>query len=144
MLIFVLRLCGSTKSQPSVNSISGYAIVNLTSDVFAIPPQMNVLCPNCMIAQSKYLHFLRDLDELYTIKNVPEFPKLPLAMRAVTDPIAKKKWFGTVYSELNGYERFKKLFTKVLCALLENSVITEMVDVCATDPPRLAGYYYPR
>ena len=41
------------------------------------------------------LHFLRDLDEYYRIKNVPESLKLPLAMRAVTDPTAKS-WFSTV------------------------------------------------
>jgi hypothetical protein len=34
-------------------------------------------------------------------------------MRAVTDPIAKN-WFSTVYSELEGYEHFKTLFTKFL------------------------------
>jgi hypothetical protein len=33
-------------------------------------------------------------------------------MRAVSDPIAKS-WFSAIYSELNGYENFKKSFYKI-------------------------------
>jgi len=84
--------------------------VNVTSDVFA----NNSLLPNFYDSSKQILlHFLRDLDEYYRIKNVPESLKLPLAMRAVTDPIAKN-WFSTVYSELKRYEHYKMLFTKFL------------------------------
>ena len=74
---------------------------------------MNLLCPISDSSNQILLHFLRDLDEYYKIKNVPESLKLPLAMRAVTVPTAKN-WFTTVYSELKGYEYFKALFTKIL------------------------------
>jgi hypothetical protein len=88
--------------------MSESAIVNVTSDVFANnPPIHEFNLPNFHDNSKKIvLHFLRDLDEYCRIKNVPESIKLPLAMRAVTDPIAKS-WFSTVYSELNGYEHFK-------------------------------------
>ena len=108
-------VCGNATSQPNVNNISGPAIVNVATDVFAKNSPINELTlPNFYDrSNQKVLHFLRDLDEYYKIKNVPEALKLPLAMRAVTDPIAKS-WFSTVYGELNGYEHFKTLFTKFL------------------------------
>jgi hypothetical protein len=87
----------------------------VASDVFAKNSPINELTlPNFYDSSNQIvLHFLCDLDEYYKIKNVPEPLKLPLAMRAVTDPIAKG-WFSTVYGELNGYEHFKTLFTKFL------------------------------
>ena len=111
----IASVCGNAKSQPSVNSNSGNAIVNVTSDVFADSSLINELTlPNIYDSSKQILlHFLRDLDEYYRIKNVPESLKLPLAMRAVTDPVAKN-WFSTVYSELKCYEHFKTLFTNFL------------------------------
>ena len=107
-------MCGNAISQPNANSISESAIVNMTSGVFANNPprELNLLNFHDNSKQI-VLHFLRYLGEYYRIKNVPESLKLPLAMRAVTDPIAKS-WFSTVYGELNGYEHFKTLFTKFL------------------------------
>jgi len=81
---------GNAKPQPNVDSNSGPAIVNVTSDVFANSSPINELTlPNFYDSSNQILHFLRDLDEYYRIKNVPESLKLPLAMRAVTDPTAK-------------------------------------------------------
>jgi hypothetical protein len=87
----------------------------VTSDVFANDLPINELTlPNFHDSSKQIiLHFQRDLDEYYGIKNVPESLKLPLAMQAVTDPIAKG-WFSTMYSELNGFEHFRALFTKFL------------------------------
>jgi len=108
-------VCGNATSQPYVNNKSGSAIVNVSSDVFADNSSMNeLILPKFYDSSNQIvLHFLRDLDEYYRIKNVPESLKLPLAMRAVTDPIAKS-WFSTVYGELKGYEHFKTLFKKFL------------------------------
>jgi hypothetical protein len=51
---------------------------------------MNSFCPTFYDSSKQILlHFLRDLQEHYKIKNVAEPLKLPLAMRAVTDPIVK-------------------------------------------------------
>ena len=81
---------GNVKPQPNVDSNSGPAIVNVTSDVFANSSPINELTlPNFYDSFNEILlHFLRDL-EYYRIKNVPESLKLPLAMRAFTDPTAK-------------------------------------------------------
>jgi gas vesicle protein len=83
------------------------AIVNVKSDVFANNSPMNELTlPTFHDSLNQMaIHFLRDLDEYYRIKNVPEPLKLPLAMRAVTDPTTKS-WFSTVYGELHDYEHF--------------------------------------
>jgi len=91
------------------------AIVNVKSDVFANNSPMNELTLPTFHDSSNQiaLNFLRDLDEYYRIKNVPEPLKLPLAMRAVTDPTTKS-WFRTVYGELHDYGHFKTLFTKFL------------------------------
>jgi len=95
--------------------MSGSAIVNVTPDVLANnSPIHELTLPNFYDSSKQIvLHFLRDLDEYYRIKNVLESLKLPLAMRAVTDLIAKSL-FSTVYGGLKGYEHFKTLFTKFL------------------------------
>jgi len=63
------------------------------SDVFANNSPVNELTlPNFYDSSNQIvLHFLRDLDEYYKIKKVPEDLKLPLAMRAVTDPIVVQR-----------------------------------------------------
>jgi len=103
-------VCGNATSQPNANSMSESAIVSMTSGVFANNPPREINLLNFHDNSKQIvLHFLRYLGEYYRIKNVPESLKLPLAMRAVTDPIAKS-WFSTVNSKLNGYEYFKTLF----------------------------------
>jgi len=74
MLIIVLQLCGNATSQPNANNISGSAVVNVTSDVFANSSPINELTLPNFYGSSKQvvLHFLRDLDEYYRINNVPE------------------------------------------------------------------------
>jgi hypothetical protein len=89
--------------------------VNVPPEVFASNLHLNELTlPQFHDSSTQIvLHFLRDLNEYYQIKNSPESLKLPLAMRAISAPIAKR-WFSTVYHELKGYEQFKSLFTKFL------------------------------
>ena len=60
-------------SQPNANSVSGPAIVNVVSDVFANNSPVNELTLPKFYDSSnqRVLHFLRDLDEYYKIKNVP-------------------------------------------------------------------------
>jgi hypothetical protein len=91
-------VCGNDTSQPSVNNNVESAIVNVPPDVFASNLHLNELTLPQFHDSSRQivLHFLRDLDEYYRIKNIPESFKLPLVMRAVSDPTAKS-WFSTVY-----------------------------------------------
>jgi len=67
-------VCGNAISQPCVNNNSGYAIVNVSSDVFANNSTMNELALPDFHDSSKQIviHFLRDFDEYYRIKNDPE------------------------------------------------------------------------
>jgi len=67
-------VCGNATSQPCVNNNSGSAIVNVSSDVFANNSTMNELALPDFHDSSKQivLHFMRDFDEYYRIKNVPE------------------------------------------------------------------------
>ena len=85
---------GNAGSQPSDKSISGSATVNVVSEMFANSAPINELTlPNFHFSSKQILlNFLRDLDEYYGIKNVPESLKFPLAIRAVTDPIAKSRF----------------------------------------------------
>jgi len=67
-------VCGYAKSQPNANNISRTAIVNVTSDVCANSSPISELTLPTLYDSSKQivLHFLRDVDEYYRIKNVPE------------------------------------------------------------------------
>lgn len=60
-------------------------------------------------------HFLRELDQYFTIKKTPNELKLPLSFRAIEDPFAKQ-WFATVYeyNTVGTYETFKTAFANLL------------------------------
>jgi hypothetical protein len=59
------------------------------------------------------VHFLLELDDYYRLKSVPESLKLPIAVKAISDPHSKQ-WFTTVYKDLTNYEHFKRAFTELL------------------------------
>ena len=59
------------------------------------------------------LHFIRDLDLYFKLKQTPDHLKLPLTFRAVQEPIAKQ-WFCSTYDKLNSYDEFRKGFTDLL------------------------------
>ena len=59
------------------------------------------------------LHFIRDLDLYFKLKQTPDHLKLPLTFRAVQEPIAKL-WFSSTYDKLNSYDEFRKGFTDLL------------------------------
>ena len=59
------------------------------------------------------LHFIRDLDLYFKLRQTPHHVKLPLTFRAVQEPIAKQ-WFSSTYDKLNSYDEFRKGFTDLL------------------------------
>jgi len=59
------------------------------------------------------LHFIRDLELYFKLRQTPDHLKLPLAFRAVQEPIAKQ-WFSSAYDRLTQYDDFKKGFTELL------------------------------
>jgi hypothetical protein len=59
------------------------------------------------------LTVLRDFDQFYELKSVPEGLKLPLASRVLADPYAKS-WIQAVYHDLHSYDEFKQKLTQLL------------------------------
>ena len=57
-------------------------------------------------AKQVVAHFLRKLDEYFTLKKTPNELNLPLCVRGIEDPFAKQ-WFATVYDTVGTYENFK-------------------------------------
>jgi hypothetical protein len=45
------------------------------------------------------VHFIRELDEYFELKETPQNLRLPLTFTAITEPFAKN-WLSTVYSQL--------------------------------------------
>ena len=59
------------------------------------------------------LHFIRDLDLYFKLRQTPDDLKLPLTFRAVQEPTVKQ-WFSSTYDKLKSYDEFKKVFTDLL------------------------------
>jgi hypothetical protein len=56
------------------------------------------------------VHFIRQLDEYFTLRKTPEELRLPLVFRSVSDPFAKQ-WLLATYGQLKSYDDFQKPFT---------------------------------
>ena len=59
------------------------------------------------------LHFIRDLDQYFSLKRTPEELRLALVFRAVKEPFAKQ-WLSSVVDKMKTYDEFKKAFTELL------------------------------
>jgi hypothetical protein len=59
------------------------------------------------------VHFIRELDEYFTLRKTPEELRRPLVFRSISDPFAKH-WMLTTYGQLKSYDDFKKAFTELL------------------------------
>ena len=89
--------------------------VNATSEVLTGSGSLHELTLPTFSDRSKQvpLHFIRDLELYFKLKQTPDGLKLPLAFRAVQEPIAKQ-WVSSAYEKLDNYEDFKKGFTELL------------------------------
>jgi hypothetical protein len=105
--------CNSVITQ-TVNS-GGCTTVDTVSEVPTRSGDLNELTLPTFSDSSKQvpLHFIRDLDLYFKLRQTPEPLKLPLAFRAVQEPVAKQ-WFSSTYERLNNYEDFRKGFTDLL------------------------------
>lgn len=103
----------SVVSQHSNSSVSSN--VNVTPEEHARSVDLNELTLPLFTDSSKQvpLHFIRDLDLYFKLKQTPAHLKLPLTFRAVQEPIAKQ-WFSSTYEKLNSYDEFRKGFTDLL------------------------------
>ena len=65
------------------------------------------------ISKQAAVHFIRELDEYFTLRKTPEELRLPLLFRSISDQFAKQ-WMLTTYGQLKSYNDFKKAFTELL------------------------------
>jgi len=108
--------CNDSTSIVSQASNSGVCTnVNVTSEERNRSVDLNELTLPLFTDSSKQvpLHFIRDLDLYFRLKQTPDHLKLPLTFRAVQEPIAKQ-WFSSTYDKLNNYDEFRKGFTDLL------------------------------
>ena len=108
--------CHDSTSIVSQTSNSGvYTNVNVTSEERNRSVDPNELTLPLFTDSSKQipLHFIRDLDLYFRLKQTPDHLKLPFTIRAVQEPIAKQ-WFSSTYDKLNSYDEFRKGFTDLL------------------------------
>jgi hypothetical protein len=108
--------CRDITSLVSEASNSGvYTNVNVTSEERNRSVDLNELTLPLFTDSSKQvpLHFIRDLDLYFRLKQTPDHLKLPLTFRAVQESIAKQ-WFSSTYDKLNSYDEFRKWFTDLL------------------------------
>ena len=59
------------------------------------------------------VHFIRELDEYFSLRKTPEELRLPLVFRSISDPFAKQ-WMPTVYGQLRSYDDFERAFAELL------------------------------
>jgi hypothetical protein len=64
-------------------------------------------------SQQVAVHFVRELDEYFSLRKTPEELHLPLVFRTISDPFAKQ-WMLTAYRQFKSYEDFKRAFTELL------------------------------
>jgi hypothetical protein len=108
--------CHDSTSVVSQTSNSGVCTnVNMTSEVQSRSVDLSELTLPSFTDSSKQvlLHFIRDLDSYFKLRQTPDHLKLPLTFRAVQEPVAKQ-WFSSTYDKLNSYDEFRKGFTKLL------------------------------
>jgi hypothetical protein len=68
------------------------------------------------------LLFLRELDQYFELKAIPENLKLPLASLAIFDPY-DKSWIEAVYGDLRNYDEFREKFSKLLWKEIQQSSV---------------------
>jgi ElaB/YqjD/DUF883 family membrane-anchored ribosome-binding protein len=89
--------CHNSTSVVGQTSNSGvYTNVNVTSEVQSRSADLNELTLPSFTDSSKQepLHFIRDLDLYFKLRQTPDHLKLPLTFRAVQEPIAKQ-WLSS-------------------------------------------------
>jgi hypothetical protein len=85
------------------------------------------------------LHFIRELDLYFKLRQTPEYLKVPLAFRAVQEPIGKQ-WFSSNYERLTSYEDFKKGFSELLWSPSRQASIRGQIYLDRHDPKSGESY----
>jgi hypothetical protein len=103
----------SVINQPT-NSCS-YGNVNVTSDLHAKSAEVCELTLPTFSDSTKQvpIHFIRDLDQYFNLRQTPDELRLPLVFRAIQEPFAKQ-WLCSSFDKLKGYDEFKKALTELV------------------------------
>jgi len=123
--------CHDSTSIVSQASNSGvYTNVNVTSEERNRSVDLNELTLPLFTDSSKQvpLHFIRDLDLYFRLKQAPDHLKFQLTLRAVQETIAKR-WFSSTYDKLNSYDEFRKGFTDLLWNPNRQAAIRIQIDL---------------
>jgi len=59
------------------------------------------------------IHFIKDLDQFFNLRQTPKELCLPLLFTAIQEPFAKQ-WLSNSFDKLKGYDEFKKAFMELL------------------------------
>ena len=127
--------CGDSVSvsNPSANSCNKH--VNAASGLYANTTDLSELTlPTFTDSTSQVpLHFIRDLDQYFSLKRTPEELRLALVFRAVKEPFAKQ-WLSSAFDRMKTYEEFKKAFTELLWCPSRQASIRSAIYLDRHDP----------
>ena len=109
----VSNYVNSVINQP--NNSCSYGNVNVTSELHAKSAELwELTLPTFSDStQQVPLHFIRDLDQYFNLRQTPDELCLPLLFRAIQEPFAKQ-WLSSSFDKLEDYDEFKKAFTELL------------------------------
>ena len=79
------------------------------------------------------LHFIRDLEQFFSLKRTPEEIRLALVFRAVKKPFTKQ-WLSSVFDRMKNNDEFKKSFTKLLWCPSRQATIRSTIYLDKHDP----------
>ena len=118
-----LSRCNNARNSSTV-AVSGVEIVSAQSETYVDTSQYNELSlPRFTDSpQLVAMHFVRELDEYFSLRKMPEEFRLPLVFRSISDPFAKQ-WMLTAYGQLRSYDDFKRAFTELLWDSIRQSEI---------------------
>ena len=106
----------SRRNNVSVNTVavSGSEHVSAQSETYVETSQYKELTLPRFTDSSQQLavHFLRELDEYFSLRKMPDELRLPLVFRSISEPFAEQ-WMLTAYRQLIPYDDFKRAFTEL-------------------------------
>ena len=130
-----LSACSGSTDVPNTSVNSCNNNVNAGSGLYANNTDLSELTlPTFTDSASQVpLHFIRDLDQYFSLKRTPEELRLALVFRAVKEPFAKQ-WLSSVFDRMKNYDEFKKSFTELLWCPSRQASIRSAIYLDKHDP----------
>ena len=149
---YVINTAGSNNALPSVpgeNGVNGcstsvcndinsvtnqqrnsrnYGNVNVTSEIHAKNADLCELTLPSFPDSTKQvpIHFIRDLDQYFNLRQTPDKLRLSWVFRAIQEPF-EKQWLSSSFDKLKGYDEFKKAFTELLWNPIRQDSIRSLI-----------------